>query len=108
MLSLQCVSLQLQTYVLFIVPPQPRIFKHRGWIVQKNYTNRFKQVGLNITYYRKLRDLKQEELAEVVGVSRTHLSNIEAPNVPTSVSLKLLFAIADALDIDPSKLLEFR
>lgn len=76
--------------------------------MQKNYTNRFKQVGLNITYYRKLRDLKQEELAEVVGVSRTHLSNIEAPNVPTSVSLKLLFAIADALDIDPSKLLEFR
>lgn len=79
-----------------------------GQIMQKDYTNRFKQVGLNITYYRKLKGLKQEQLAEKIGVSRTHLSNIEAPNAPTSVSLKLLFAIADALDIEPCKLIEFR
>lgn len=76
--------------------------------MQKNHTDRFRHLCLNITYLRKLRGLTQEELAEIVGVSRTHLSNIEAPNMPTSISLDLLFTIADALDIEPSKLLELR
>lgn len=73
-----------------------------------NHANRFKQLGLNITYYRKLRGLIQEELAEKVGISRTHLSNIEAPNAPTSISLETLFTIAEVLDVDPCKLLETR
>jgi len=69
---------------------------------------RYKQLGLNITYYRKLKNLTQDSLAERVGISRTHLSNIEAPNAPTSISLETLFSIAEALDVEPMKLLELR
>ena len=76
--------------------------------MSKNHIDRFKHLGLNITYFRKLKGLNQEKLSEIVGISRTHLSNIEAPNMPTSISLDLLFTIADALDIEPSKLLELR
>ena len=68
----------------------------------------YKQIGLNIAYYRKLRNLSQIALAEAVDLSRTHISNIEAPNMKTSISLESLFDIADALQIAPKELLDFR
>ncbi len=68
----------------------------------------YQQLGLNIAYYRKLCGLTQRQLAEEIHVSRTHLSNIEAPNMHTSVSLDLLFDIADVLEIPLAKLFEFR
>ena len=74
----------------------------------KNHIDRFKQLGLNITYYRKMKSLTQEELTEIIGISRTHLSNIEAPTMPTSISLELLFTISHALGVEPAKLLELR
>ena len=40
------------------------------------------------------------KFAEMIDISRTHLSNIEAPNVPTSISLELLFKIAEVLDVE--------
>lgn len=67
----------------------------------------YKMIGLNIAYYRKLKGLSQLKLAELVGVSRTHISNIEAPNMPTSISLDTLLDIADALDVPARKLLDF-
>lgn len=57
------------------------------------------RLGLNIAYYRKLKGMTQLQLAEAIDISRTHMSNIEAPNVPTSVSLDTLFDIADALNV---------
>ena len=39
----------------------------------------FRELGLTISYYRKLKGLTQSELAQNVGLSRTHISNIEAP-----------------------------
>ena len=39
----------------------------------------YKMIGLNIAYYRKLAGLSQLQLAESAGISRTHMSNIEAP-----------------------------
>ncbi len=68
------------------------------------YKDRYTRLGLNIAYYRKLRGLTQLDLAEAVDISRTHMSNIEAPNIPTSVSIELLFDISDELGI-PTKLL---
>lgn len=72
--------------------------------------NEFKyiQIGLNITYYRKLRGYTQEELAELVCISRSYISAIEAPNIVQNLSLEALFRIAKALDIEPYRLLEFR
>lgn len=65
------------------------------------------QLGLNIAHYRRLRGLTQQELALKVSMSRTHLSNLEAPGKITSVSLEKLFTIADVLHIPVSVLLTF-
>lgn len=72
------------------------------------YEERCRQLSLTIAYYRKLAGLTQLQLAEKVNLSRTHISNLEAPNMPTSISLKKLFDIADALDIPIGRLFEFR
>lgn len=67
----------------------------------------YKMIGLNIAYYRKLKGLSQLALAEKVDLSRTHISNIEAPNMPTAISLDALLDIADTLGIPAKNLLEF-
>lgn len=67
----------------------------------------YKMLGLNISYYRKLKGLTQMQLAEAIDISRTHMSNIEAPNMPTSISLDTLLNIADTLDIPAASLLHF-
>lgn len=69
--------------------------------------NEFKLIGLNIAYYRKLKGITQLQLAECVNISRTHMSNIEAPNMHTSISLETLLDIADALDVPASNFLFF-
>jgi transcriptional regulator with XRE-family HTH domain len=68
----------------------------------------FRELGLTISYYRKLKGLTQADLAQNVGLSRTHISNIEAPQVKTSISLESLFDIADALDVPVKDLFDFR
>lgn len=67
----------------------------------------YKMIGLNVAYYRKLKGISQLQLAELIGLSRTHISNIEAPNMPTAVSLETLLDIADTLNIPAKKLLDF-
>lgn len=67
----------------------------------------YKMIGLNIAYYRKLKGFTQLQLAESINISRTHMSNIEAPNMPTSVSLDTLMDIADTLEIPVETLLHF-
>lgn len=74
----------------------------------KKHEHRIIQLGLNIAFYRKMKGLNQDELASIVGVSRTHISKIEAPNIISSPSLELIFDIADALNVEPSKLFELR
>ena len=68
----------------------------------------FKQLGLTIAYYRKLKGLTQQALADTVNLSRTHISNLEAPNMPTSISLEKLFDIADVLNVPMKSLFDFR
>ena len=70
--------------------------------------NQYRQLGLTIAYYRKLRGLTQMQLAECVDLSRTHISNLEAPNMPTSISLDKLFDISETLEVPIAKLFEFR
>lgn len=69
--------------------------------------SRYIQIGLKITYYRKLRGLTQEQLADKIDRSPGYLSQVETPSFVQPVSLATLFAIADALHIAPSKFLEF-
>ena len=72
-----------------------------------NYPRQLQQLGLNIARYRKLRGLTQEELAALISMSRTHLSNLEAAGKITSISLEKLFTIADVLNVSPASLLSF-
>lgn len=70
--------------------------------------NEFRLLVLTIAYYRKLRGLTQAELAEATNLSRTHISNIEAPNGKTSISLNKLFDIAEVLEVPVKDLFDFR
>jgi transcriptional regulator with XRE-family HTH domain len=70
--------------------------------------SQYRELGLTIAYYRKLKGITQLKLAEAVDLSRTHISNIEAPKVQTSVSLDKLFDIADVLGISVKDLFDFK
>ena len=76
--------------------------------ISKQNAYRYIQLGLNVAYYRKLAGFTQEELAETVDISRAYMATIEAPNMVQSISLEMLFQLADALSIEPYQLLEFR
>ena len=65
-------------------------------------------LGLNVAYYRKREGMTQDQLAEKAGISRSYLGESEAPNMITTLSLEVLFNIANVLRIPASKLLEIR
>lgn len=65
------------------------------------------KIGLKIAYYRKLKSLTQEQLAEILGCGVSFIGQIEAPNIYKAISLDTLFKIAKALDIPAYKLLYF-
>ena len=67
--------------------------------------DRFIQLGITIAALRRMRGMSQEELAEKAGMSRSHLSAIEAPNIVRPFSLEIFYNIADALDIAPKDLI---
>ena len=67
--------------------------------------DRLIHLGLAISTLRKYRGLSQEQLAEYASVSRSLISSIEAPGLAKSFSLEVFYNIADALNIDPAKLL---
>ena len=75
--------------------------------MKKEHAEIYKKLRFNITYTRKMSGLSQLQLAEKAGISRTHMSNIEAPNGKTLPSLDVLIDIAKALDVPISKLFEF-
>ncbi|WP_307745441.1 helix-turn-helix domain-containing protein [uncultured Phascolarctobacterium sp.] len=53
-------------------------------------------IGGNIRFLRMACELSQQELAERIGISQTHLSNLERNHV--NVNLKLLLRIANVLE----------
>ena len=67
--------------------------------------DRFIQLGIAISALRKMRGMSQEQLAEKANLSRSHLSAIEAPGIIRPFSLEVFYNIADALEIDPSDLI---
>ena len=72
------------------------------------HRDKFVELGLNIAFYRRRTGMSQEQLAEKADISRSYIGEIEAPNIVKSMSLNVLFSIADALEMPVSKLLEFR
>ena len=66
-----------------------------------------RQIGAKIAYYRTLRDLKQEELADLAHISQSVLSRIESGKYNDTLSVPMLLDIADGLQIDMSLLVSF-
>lgn len=75
--------------------------------MKPNYREQYRQIGLKIAYYRKLRGLTQEELAEQVGVTPAFIGHLEAPNIAKALSLDTLFDIAAVLEVPAYKFLCF-
>ena len=71
------------------------------------HEGKYLQVGLKIAYYRKLRGITQEQLAERIDKTPAFIGHIEAPNIKKAVSLDTLFDIAVALDVPAYKFLIF-
>ncbi len=71
------------------------------------YESEYRQLGLKISYYRKLRGLTQEQLAEKIEKSAAFIGHVEAPNVDKAISFDTLFDIAEALEIPAYKFLMF-
>ena len=61
-------------------------------------------IGQQVRKSRKARGLSQEQLAEMVNISTTHMSHIETGN--TKLSLPVLVDIANALDVRTDDLLD--
>jgi len=70
--------------------------------------DKYIEMGLNISFYRRRAGMTQEQLAEKAEISRSYLGDIEAPSIVKTISLEVLFNLAKALQIPASKLLEFR
>ena len=75
--------------------------------MREKYSDRLIKLGLTIAFHRKLKGLTQEKLAEEAKIGRAHLGHIEAANMFTGVSVKTLYAIADALEISIVDLFDF-
>lgn len=70
------------------------------------HKKKYKLLGLNIAYYRKLCGYTQESLAEKLEIDRTTVSKIELATC--GVSLDLLFDLSDVLGVPIDKLFAFR
>jgi len=70
-------------------------------------SERYRDLGCAIAYYRKRKRLTQEQVADRVGISRQHMGAIEAPNMVRAISLEVVFNIATVLEIEPYILFKF-
>ena len=61
------------------------------------------KIGEKIRKFRKAKGMSQEQLAEVVDISVTHISHIETGN--TKLSLSVFLDIANALGVQANDLL---
>lgn len=62
------------------------------------------RIGSKIVYYRRLRKMKQIDLAMATGISEAYLSRIERGKNPSGGSLIVILNIAKVLGVDISEL----
>lgn len=63
-------------------------------------------IGRNIKFFRNTAGYTQQEFADMIGISLSYLSKIEANKCSKSMSLSVINRIANILRIDIQKLLE--
>lgn len=64
------------------------------------YSDRYREIGRKISYYRNKIGLSQQELADKINISKSYMSKIEAPKSEKPCSIEVLFDIANALGVD--------
>lgn len=73
--------------------------------MKKQYYEKYKKIGLKISYYRKCKGLTQEQLAEKLNKDPSFIGAVEAPNVNRTISFDTLFDISEILEVQPYKFL---
>jgi transcriptional regulator with XRE-family HTH domain len=71
---------------------------------QLRNTIAIKVLADNVRKYRMALNMTQEALANTIGIEYSQISRIERGVINTSISV--IFALAEALQIEPAKLLE--
>ena len=71
------------------------------------YSFMYKQIGNKVAYYRKMRNLTQDELADRVNISVSSISKLERGKYNNNIPLSMLIMIAEGLRIDVSMLVSF-
>lgn len=74
--------------------------------MKAEYKSLYEKFGLNVVFYRKRRKMTQLQLAELVGIDRSHISAIELGNV--GVSFDVVFKLCEVLGVTPKELFDFR
>lgn len=74
--------------------------------MRNEFREEYRLIGLKIAYFRKLRGLTQEQLAEKMGVATSFIGQIEAVNIEKGISLDTLFRIGLALEVPVYKFLK--
>lgn len=74
--------------------------------MNQKHSKEYKSIGQTIKKYRKLRGPTQEQLADMVCISISYLTKIEAPNCDQPFSLEVILDISEVLDISVHQLLE--
>ena len=74
--------------------------------MKAEYKSLYEKFGLNVVFYRKRRKMTQLQLAELVGIDRSHISAIELGNV--GVSFDVIFKLCELLGVSPKELFDFR
>ena len=74
--------------------------------MKAEYKSLYEKFGLNVVFYRKRRKMTQLQLAELVGIDRSHISAIELGNV--GVSFDVVFKLCEVLGVSPKELFDFR
>ena len=70
-----------------------------------NETTKLQKLGANLQKYRKQKGYSQNELAELLDISREHLAKLETAK--RRISLKLLFTTCETLGIKEKDLFDF-
>ncbi|MGM9528493.1 MAG: helix-turn-helix domain-containing protein [Phascolarctobacterium sp.] len=63
-------------------------------------------IGRNIKFFRNNAGYTQQEFADMIGISLSYLSKIEANKCSKSMSLSVINRMANVLKIDIQKLFE--
>ena len=71
-----------------------------------NEATKLRILGRNIFNARKAKKLSQNELAEKLNISREHLAKLETGK--RRISLKLLFIMAEVLEVEEASFLNFK